>query len=89
MLLVLLVRGLTLPGALDGIKFYLWPDPTRLADPQAQTSRSVLQLLFPVSLTFNASPCLSYTAGMDGCWDSDILLLCHYHWVPNCSWELQ
>ncbi|CAG06939.1 unnamed protein product, partial [Tetraodon nigroviridis] len=34
MLLVLLVRGLTLPGAIDGIKFYLWPDPARLADPQ-------------------------------------------------------
>lgn len=34
MLLVLLVRGLTLPGAIDGIKFYLLPDPSRLADPQ-------------------------------------------------------
>uniref|UniRef100_A0A3Q3XMR5 Transporter n=1 Tax=Mola mola TaxID=94237 RepID=A0A3Q3XMR5_MOLML len=34
MLVVLLVRGLTLPGALDGVKFYLYPDPTRLADPQ-------------------------------------------------------
>lgn len=34
MLVVLLVRGLTLPGALDGIKFYLYPDPSRLSDPQ-------------------------------------------------------
>uniref|UniRef100_A0A1A7XHT0 Transporter n=1 Tax=Iconisemion striatum TaxID=60296 RepID=A0A1A7XHT0_9TELE len=34
MLAVLLVRGLTLPGAMDGIKFYLYPDPSRLADPQ-------------------------------------------------------
>ncbi|XP_004548811.1 sodium- and chloride-dependent GABA transporter 2 [Maylandia zebra] len=34
MLVVLLVRGLTLPGAIDGIKFYLYPDPSRLADPQ-------------------------------------------------------
>ncbi|KAG9351719.1 hypothetical protein JZ751_022970, partial [Albula glossodonta] len=34
MLLVLLVRGLTLPGALEGIVFYLYPDATRLADPQ-------------------------------------------------------
>ncbi|KAM6980457.1 solute carrier family 6 member 22, tandem duplicate 1 isoform 1-T1 [Aplochiton taeniatus] len=34
MLVVLLIRGLTLPGAMDGIKFYLYPDPARLADPQ-------------------------------------------------------
>lgn len=38
MLLVLLVRGLTLPGAIDGIKFYLWPDPARLTDPQVTTN---------------------------------------------------
>ncbi|XP_057701561.1 sodium- and chloride-dependent GABA transporter 2-like isoform X1 [Corythoichthys intestinalis] len=34
MLAVLLVRGLTLPGAINGIKFYLYPEPSRLADPQ-------------------------------------------------------
>lgn len=36
MLLVLLVRGLTLPGAGAGIKFYLYPDISRLEDPQVQ-----------------------------------------------------
>lgn len=35
MLVVLLVRGLTLPGAKNGIIYYLYPDPTRLTDPQA------------------------------------------------------
>lgn len=34
MLVVLLARGLTLPGAMDGLAFYLYPDPTRLVDPQ-------------------------------------------------------
>ncbi|XP_018541323.1 solute carrier family 6 member 11a [Lates calcarifer] len=34
MLLVLFVRGMTLPGALHGIKYYLYPNPARLADPQ-------------------------------------------------------
>ncbi|XP_069046525.1 sodium- and chloride-dependent GABA transporter 2-like isoform X2 [Lepisosteus oculatus] len=34
MLVVLLVRGLTLPGAADGLVFYLYPDVTRLTDPQ-------------------------------------------------------
>lgn len=26
---------------------------------------------------------------MDGCWHSDLLLLCYRSWVPNLSWELQ
>uniref|UniRef100_A0A7N8YQX6 Transporter n=1 Tax=Mastacembelus armatus TaxID=205130 RepID=A0A7N8YQX6_9TELE len=34
MLVVLVVRGLTLPGAKDGIIFYLYPDLSRLTDPQ-------------------------------------------------------
>lgn len=34
MIAVLLLRGITLPGALHGIKYYLYPNPARLADPQ-------------------------------------------------------
>nr|XP_046267392.1 sodium- and chloride-dependent betaine transporter-like isoform X2 [Scatophagus argus] len=34
MLLILLIRGVTLPGALDGIIYYLYPDISRLSDPQ-------------------------------------------------------
>ncbi|KAL0600199.1 Sodium- and chloride-dependent GABA transporter 3, partial [Plecturocebus cupreus] len=34
MLLILLIRGITLPGASEGIKFYLYPDLSRLSDPQ-------------------------------------------------------
>ena len=45
MLGVLLVRGLTLPGAIDGIKFYLYPDPARLADPQVRMTCSVTKSL--------------------------------------------
>uniref|UniRef100_UPI00398E4848 sodium- and chloride-dependent GABA transporter 2-like n=1 Tax=Pristiophorus japonicus TaxID=55135 RepID=UPI00398E4848 len=34
MLAILLIRGVTLPGAAEGIMFYLYPDLSRLADPQ-------------------------------------------------------
>ncbi|KAF7640924.1 hypothetical protein LDENG_00005080, partial [Lucifuga dentata] len=34
MLIVLLIRGVTLPGASAGIKFYLYPDVARLKDPE-------------------------------------------------------
>lgn len=34
MLLALLIRGLTLPGAMQGVKFYIYPDFQRLMEPQ-------------------------------------------------------
>ncbi|XP_063751548.1 sodium- and chloride-dependent GABA transporter 2-like [Eleginops maclovinus] len=34
MLFILLIRGVTLPGAMDGIIYYLYPDISRLSDPQ-------------------------------------------------------
>lgn len=34
MLVILLIRGVTLPGAIDGIIYYLYPDISRLSDPQ-------------------------------------------------------
>lgn len=34
MLLVLLIRGLTLPGAMEGVLYYLLPEVSQLADPQ-------------------------------------------------------
>ena len=35
-LCILLVRGVTLPGALDGIIFYLKPDVEKLLEPQVR-----------------------------------------------------
>ncbi|XP_034743606.1 sodium- and chloride-dependent GABA transporter 3-like [Etheostoma cragini] len=50
MLLVLLIRGLTLPGAWDGIYFYLYPDLNRLANLQVWLEAGS-QIFFSYSLT--------------------------------------
>ncbi|XP_073784796.1 uncharacterized protein isoform X1 [Danio rerio] len=49
MLLVLLIRGLTLPGALQGVVFYLYPEPAHLADPQVWMEAGT-QVFFSYSL---------------------------------------
>ena len=49
LLAVLLVRGLTLPGAIDGIRYYLTPDFAKLKDP-AIWLRAYGQIFFSLSL---------------------------------------
>lgn len=49
MLLVLLIRGVTLPGAMDGIIYYLYPDISRLSDPQV---RAHTQPMGPVPIHY-------------------------------------
>lgn len=44
MLAILLVRGLTLPGAWQGVIYYLYPDLSRLADLQVRHLGQILQL---------------------------------------------
>ena len=42
MMFVMLIRGLTLPGAAEGIKFYLTPDFSRLGHFSVSASVSIL-----------------------------------------------
>lgn len=51
MLLILTIRGLTLPGAIQGLEYYLEPDWTRLADPLTWR-RAFGQMFFSMSLAF-------------------------------------
>ena len=49
LLTVLLIRGLTLPGAVDGIRYFLTPDFSKLADPRIWL-RAYGQIFFSLSL---------------------------------------
>ena len=49
LLLVLLIRGLTLPGAMDGIRFFLTPDFSKLTDIRIWL-RAYGQIFFSLSL---------------------------------------
>uniref|UniRef100_A0A6Q2Z6R8 Transporter n=1 Tax=Esox lucius TaxID=8010 RepID=A0A6Q2Z6R8_ESOLU len=57
MLLVLLIRGVTLPGATDGIFYYLYPNITRLADPQVWMDAGT-QIFYSYAI------CLGYLASL-------------------------
>ena len=50
MLVVLLIRGVTLPGAAQGIQFYLYPNLTRLWDPQVRRKDGAVPVLCWASL---------------------------------------
>ncbi|XP_008317991.1 sodium- and chloride-dependent GABA transporter 2-like isoform X2 [Cynoglossus semilaevis] len=75
MMLVLLVRGLTLPGALDGIKFYLYPDASRLSDPQVWMDAGT-QIFYSYALCIGCLTALgSYNKYNNNCY-KDCVYLC-------------
>ncbi|XP_028305265.1 sodium- and chloride-dependent GABA transporter 2-like isoform X2 [Gouania willdenowi] len=75
MLIVLLIRGLTLPGAAIGIQFYLYPDLGRLADPQVWMDAGT-QIFFSYAICLGALTALgSYNKYNNNCY-KDCLALC-------------
>ncbi|KAI3370024.1 hypothetical protein L3Q82_024820 [Scortum barcoo] len=75
MLAVLLVRGLTLPGAIDGIKFYLYPDPSRLTDPQVWMDAGT-QIFYSYAICIGCLTALgSYNKYNNNCY-KDCVYLC-------------
>ncbi|KAK2857995.1 hypothetical protein Q7C36_005914 [Tachysurus vachellii] len=74
-LAVLLVRGVTLPGAVNGIIFYLKPDPTRLTDPQVWMDAGT-QIFYSYALCFGCLTALgSYNKYNNNCY-KDCIYLC-------------
>uniref|UniRef100_A0A672PR16 Transporter n=1 Tax=Sinocyclocheilus grahami TaxID=75366 RepID=A0A672PR16_SINGR len=75
MLLVLLIRGITLPGAIDGITFYLYPNPARLADPQVWMDAGT-QIFYSYALCIGCLTALgSYNKYNNNCY-KDCVYLC-------------
>ncbi|XP_068197070.1 sodium- and chloride-dependent GABA transporter 3-like isoform X1 [Antennarius striatus] len=75
MLLVLLIRGLTLPGASEGIYYYLYPDINRLANLEVWIEAGS-QIYFSYSLTAGTLNVLgSYNDYNNNCY-KDCFFLC-------------
>ncbi|TNN86260.1 Sodium- and chloride-dependent betaine transporter [Liparis tanakae] len=75
MLAILLVRGLTLPGAWQGVVYYLYPDPSRLADFQVWME-ACAQVLFSYGVASGTLITLgSYNKVNNNCY-KDSLWLC-------------
>ncbi|XP_031428504.1 sodium- and chloride-dependent GABA transporter 2-like isoform X2 [Clupea harengus] len=74
-LLALLCRGVTLPGALDGIIYYLYPDVSRLADPQVWMDAGT-QIFFSYAISLGFLTSLgSYNTYNNDCY-KDSFVLC-------------
>ncbi|XP_042372475.1 sodium- and chloride-dependent GABA transporter 2-like, partial [Plectropomus leopardus] len=75
MLLVLLIRGATLPGATQGIIYYLKPNHTRLADPQVWMDAGT-QIFFSYGICWGTLAALgSYNKFDNDCY-KDSFCLC-------------
>ncbi|XP_047432682.1 sodium- and chloride-dependent GABA transporter 2-like isoform X2 [Mugil cephalus] len=75
MLFVLLVRGATLPGAVQGIVYYLKPNHTRLADPQVWMDAGT-QIFFSYGICLGSLTALgSYNKYNNDCY-KDSFMLC-------------
>ncbi|KAM4747333.1 sodium- and chloride-dependent GABA transporter 2-like [Rhinophrynus dorsalis] len=75
MLIVLLIRGVSLPGSMTGIKFYLYPDLSRLQDPQVWMDAGT-QIFFSYAICLGCLTALgSYNKYNNNCY-RDCIALC-------------
>ncbi|XP_066580107.1 sodium- and chloride-dependent GABA transporter 2 [Amia ocellicauda] len=75
MMFILFIRGVTLPGAMEGIKYYLYPDISKLADPSVWRDAGT-QVFFSYAVCQGVLTALgSYNKYNNNCY-RDCLALC-------------
>lgn len=81
LLTVLLIRGITLPGALEGIKFYIIPNFSKLSHSEVCT-RTMSEICLKSYKQVNLQ-------GLDRCRNANFLFVWIGSWNFGGAWKLQ
>lgn len=85
MLTILLIRGITLPGAINGLIFYIKPDFTKLAQPQVRKFSSPGGFKNYFGKWFVFQVCLSLTTSPKALLTLPVTCINNIFFIPRCG----